>query len=286
MEELVLTRLELESLVATLARELARQPSTSQGRAAPSGVGPRPATSASSSLDPAVVRSRPELSRLARLIDHSLLKPDATRGQVERLAEEAVQFAFAAASVNPYWTPLVAERLRGSPVRVATVVGFPFGATLPSVKRAEAEAALLAGAQEIDMVMNIGALRSGELAAVQSDMGGVAEICHAAGARLKVILETAYLTDEQKITACRLAEQAGADDVKTSTGFGPAGATVADVRLMRGAVSPSVGVKAAGGIRTLHDALAMLQAGATRLGTSASVAILAEAAQWLASSAG
>lgn len=168
--------------------------------------------------------------------------------------------------------------MRGSPVKVATVVGFPFGATLTVAKRAEAEAAILAGAQEIDMVMNIGAMKSGELERVESDIRGVVEVCREGGAIVKVILENAYLTEEEKLAACRIAEKVGADFVKTSTGFGPSGATEADVRLMRQTVGPTVGVKAAGGIRTLADALRMLEAGANRLGTSASVAIWQEAA--------
>jgi deoxyribose-phosphate aldolase len=287
MQELILTRPELETIVATIALQLSRRGAAAQLDGVPAHDSeactsetcphhPSPAPVDACSLHPT-----PDLCRLARLMDHTLLKPDAARRQVERLAEEALQFSFAAACVNPFWTPLVADRLRGSSVLVATVVGFPLGATFTSAKRAEAEAAIVAGAQEIDMVMNVGALCSGDLTCVQNDIRGVVEVCHAMGARLKVILENAYLTDQQKISACRLAEEAGADYVKTSTGFGPSGAKAADVRLMRDAVGSTTGVKAAGGIRTLSDALAMLQAGATRLGTSASVAILAEAAHWL-----
>jgi deoxyribose-phosphate aldolase len=183
--------------------------------------------------------------------------------------------------VNPAWVPLVAERLRGSGVKIAAVAGFPLGATLTSAKRAEAEAAILGGAHEIDMVMNVGAMKSGDLARVESDIRGVVETCHAGGAALKVILENAYLTDDEKVAACQAAQRAGADFVKTSTGFGPSGAKEEDVRLMRRTVGPAMGVKAAGGIRNLADAMRMLQAGATRLGTSASVAILEEAVQSL-----
>ncbi len=287
MQELILTRSELETIVSTLALEMSNRGPAARPASLPSRdlevcdseTCPRRASPAT--VEPGSIHLTPELRRLARLMDHTLLKPDATREQVERLAQEALQFSFAAACVNPYWTPLVAERLRGSSVLVASVVGFPFGATFTCAKRAEAEAAIVVGAQEIDMVMNVGAMRSGDLICAQADIRGVVEVCHAMGARVKVILENAYLTDEQKITACRLAEHAGADYVKTSTGFGSSGAKVADVRLMRKAVSAKTGVKAAGGIRSLPDALAMLQAGATRLGTSASVAILAEAAQWL-----
>jgi deoxyribose-phosphate aldolase len=284
MEELVLTRSELESLIGAIAHQLARRESNSVKPAQDDLV----MDGAPPTLDPRTSDLAPELHGLARLMDHTLLKADATPKQVERLAEEALQFSFAAACVNPFWTSLLAARLRGSIVRVGTVVGFPLGATFTATKRAEAETAIIAGAQEIDMVMNVGAMRSGELALVQNDMRGVIEVCHALGAGVKVILETAYLTDEQKVTACRLAEESGADYVKTSSGFGPGGATVDDVRLMRSAVGPKVGVKAAGGIRTLDDALALLRAGASRLGTSASVAILSEAAQCLtpAASAG
>jgi deoxyribose-phosphate aldolase len=215
---------------------------------------------------------------LASLIDHTLLRPEATRAQVEALSEEALEAGFAAVCVNPAWAPVAAQRLRGSGVRVATVVGFPFGATSTLAKRAEAEAAILEGAQEVDMVMNVGAMRSGDPERVEYDIRGVVELCHAARVTLKVILENAYLTDAEKVAACEIAKRAGADFVKTSTGFGPHGATQADVLLMRQAVGPAMGIKAAGGIRTLSDALCMLQAGATRLGTSASLLILAEAA--------
>lgn len=223
----------------------------------------------------------PELQKLARVIDHTLLRPDATQFQVERLCREARQFGFAVACVNPAWVPLAARMLRGSDVRVGTVAGFPLGASSTMQKRAEAWTAICAGAQEIDMVMNIGAMKSGNFDRVESDIRGVAEVCREGGATLKVILENAYLTDDEKAAACRIAERAGANFVKTSTGFGPSGATPADVKLMRQTVSPAVGVKAAGGIRTLTDALRMLEAGANRLGTSAGVAILHEAANLL-----
>lgn len=216
------------------------------------------------------------LRRLAGLIDHTLLRPDATRPEILTFCGEALDHAFAAVCVNPAWVPLVARELSCSEVRVATVVGFPMGATFASSKRAEAEAALRAGAQEIDMVMNVGALRSGDFECVESDIRGVVEVCHGVGAVVKVILENAFLTDAEKVRACRIAERAGADFVKTSTGFGPSGATEGDVRLMRASVGPTVGVKAAGGIRTLAVALGMLKAGANRLGTSAGVAILGE----------
>lgn len=216
---------------------------------------------------------------LARLFDHTLLRPEASRGEIEQLCREALSHSFGAVFLNPWWVSMAAGQLRGSGVSVGTVIGFPFGATLTSAKRAEAEAAIQLGAQELDMVMNIGALRSGQLKLVQNDIAGVAEISHASGCILKVILENAYLSDAEKVTACRIAQQAGADYVKTSTGFGPSGAREADVRLMRETVGPEMGVKAAGGIRTLPDALRMLAAGANRLGSSASVSILAEASR-------
>jgi deoxyribose-phosphate aldolase len=223
--------------------------------------------------------TRRDLANLVAAIDHTLLRPEATRAEVERVCDEALDAGFAAVCVNPAWVSAAAGKLRGSPVRVATVAGFPFGATFTGAKRAEAEASLLAGAQEVDMVMNVGAMRSGDLDRVEYDICGVVELCHAGGAAVKVILENAYLSDPQKVAACEIAKRAGADFVKTSTGFGPHGATEADVRLMRQTVGPRMGVKAAGGIRTLSDALRMLRAGATRLGSSASLSILAEAAR-------
>lgn len=235
-----------------------------------------------SASSPAAPRGGPnpcDARQLAALFEHTLLRPEATRDRVERVCEEARRLGCYAACVNPSWVPLAVEILRESPAKVVTVVGFPLGATFTSVKRAEAGAAIRAGAHEIDMVMNIGALKSGDLERVKSDIRGVAEICHAAGALLKVILENAYLTHEEKVMACQVAQRAGADFVKTSTGFGPSGATEADVRLMRQAVGPKMGVKAAGGIRTLDDARRLLQAGATRLGSSSTVAILDEAAR-------
>ena len=215
---------------------------------------------------------------IASLIDHTILKPEATRADVTKVCREARQYQFASVCVNPYWVPLVRAELHGSPVKVCTVVGFPLGATSTEAKVAETLSALRAGAQEIDMVINVGALRSGEHEAVKLDIQEVVKVAHAAGAIVKVILETALLDDNQKAVACTLCKLAGADFVKTSTGFGPSGATEADVRLMRETVGPAMGVKAAGGIRTLGDALRMLQAGATRLGASSSLSILAEAA--------
>ena len=221
----------------------------------------------------------PDLHALARIMDHTMLRPQATREEVERFCREAISLGVGAVAVHPVWVPAAARMLRGSGTKVGSVVGFPFGATLTSAKRAEALACIRAGAEELDMVMNIGAMRTGNLEGVLSDIQGVVDIAHDSGCILKVILENAYLSNEQKVAACRIAKQAGADYVKTSTGFGPSGSTEADVRLMRKTVGTSMGVKAAGGIRSLGDAVKMLEAGADRLGTSASAAILAEAAR-------
>lgn len=215
--------------------------------------------------------------KLARMLDHTLLRPEATRAQIEQFLQDALAWNVITACVSPTWLPLAVETLRGSSVKPATVVGFPFGFTLSSVKRAEAVAEIRAGAQELDMVLNIGALKSGDHTRVENDIRGVVEICHAHGVTIKVIFENAYLNDEEKVSACRLAQQAGADFVKTSTGLAASGATEADVQLMRAAVGPTMGVKAAGGIRTLADAQRMIAAGANRLGTSAAVAILRQA---------
>ena len=211
---------------------------------------------------------------IAALIDHTLLKPEATRTDVVKLCREARQYNFASVCINPYWVPLVRTELQGSPVKVCTVIGFPLGATSTEAKVAESLAALRAGAQELDMVINVGALRSGDHEAVKLDIQQVVKVAHEAGAIVKVILETALLDDNQKAVASTLSKLAGADFVKTSTGFGPSGATAHDVALMRSVVGPSMGVKASGGIRTLSDLQAMTAAGATRVGASASVKIV------------
>jgi len=216
--------------------------------------------------------------RIARLIDHTLLKPEATSAEIEELCKQAVKYQFASVCVNPFWVPRAAALLAGSPVKVCTVVGFPLGATTTEAKRCETMSALRCGAQEIDMVINIGALRSGDHAAVKNDIAAVVEVARAAGALVKVILETALLDNQQKTTACELAKAAGADFVKTSTGFSKHGATVDDVALMRRAVGDAMGVKAAGGIRSLEDVKNMAAAGATRIGASASVKIMEAAA--------
>lgn len=213
-------------------------------------------------------------SQLAALIDHTLLKPEATAAQIEQLCAEAVRYGFAAVCVNPAYVKLAVRLLRRSPIAVCTVAGFPLGATLPEVKAYEAARALELGAREIDMVLNIGALRSGDEATVARDIRAVVKAVRAGGGILKVILETPLLTDDQKRAACRIAKKCGADFVKTATGFAGGGATVADVALMRETVGPKMGVKAAGGIRSLADAQALVAAGANRLGTSAGVAIM------------
>jgi deoxyribose-phosphate aldolase len=214
---------------------------------------------------------------IARLIDHTLLKPDATREEIRKICVEALKFGFASVCVNPWNVSQVAELLRGSEVRVCTVVGFPLGATLPQVKQFEAEEAIKLGAQEIDMVINIGALKSGLAEAVEADIRGVAEASHRGGAICKVILETSLLTAEEKVRGSLAAKNAGADFVKTSTGFSTGGATAEDVRLMRAVVGDGLGVKASGGVRSLEDVQKMVEAGATRIGASASVKILEQA---------
>ena len=215
-------------------------------------------------------------AKMARKIDHTLLKAQATEDQFHQLCAEARQFSFATVCINPAWVPLCVELLRGSPVKVCTVVGFPLGATLPDVKAFESQRCVALGAAEVDMVINIGALKSQQDDVVQADIVAVVNAAHALGASVKVIIEAAYLTDEEKVKACALSKAAGADYVKTSTGFGPSGATIEDVALMRQVVGPELGVKAAGGIKTAADAWAMIAAGASRIGTSAGVKIIAE----------
>lgn len=215
---------------------------------------------------------------LARMIDHTLLKPDATADQISRLCAEARENHFATVCINPNWVSLCARLLQGSGVKVCTVVGFPLGATLPEVKAFESERAIACGASEIDMVQNIGALKSRDYKSVAADVEAVVRAAHTRQATVKVIIEAALLTDEEKVESCAIAQAAGADYVKTSTGFGPGGATAADVALMRKVVGPSIGVKAAGGIRTAQDAQEMIAAGATRLGASAGVKIVGEKA--------
>ena len=211
---------------------------------------------------------------VAAYIDHTLLKSDATRAEIEKLCNEAATFHFATVCVNPTWVRTCASLLAGSGVGVCTVVGFPLGATTADVKAYETRRAIFDGAREIDMVINIGALKSGDVRLVEQDIEAVTSVCRQGGAVSKVIIEAALLTDEEKVTACTLAKAAAADYVKTSTGFGPGGATVADVALMRRVVGPDMGVKAAGGVRDLEGLQAMVAAGATRVGASAGVKIV------------
>ncbi len=218
---------------------------------------------------------------LAAVLDHTLLRPDATRAQVLQLCEEAAVHQFACAMVNPAWVATAVHALAGTGVPVGVVIGFPLGATLPSSKRDETVRVLKLGAHDIDMVLNIGLLKSADPAdfeAVKQDIRGVVDLAHASGAIVKVILETCLLTFEEKLRAAELALAAGADFLKTSTGFSTGGATTDDIALLRGAAGIHAGVKASGGIRSLADASAMLYAGASRIGASASVRILAELA--------
>lgn len=221
--------------------------------------------------------STPE--RLAAVLDHTLLRPDATRSQVLHLCQEAMTYRFACAMVNPAWVSTAAQAMAGTGVRVGVVIGFPLGASLSSSKRDETVRVLKLGAQDVDMVLNIGLLKSGkpeDFEAVRQDIRGVVDLAHGSGAIVKVILETCLLTFEEKLRAAELALSAGADFLKTSTGFSSGGATTDDIALLRGAAGDHAGVKASGGIRSLADASAMLHAGASRIGASASVKILAE----------
>jgi deoxyribose-phosphate aldolase len=218
--------------------------------------------------------------KVAKLIDHTLLKPEATAEDIEKLCAEAVQYGFYSVCVNAVWVPKVKALVRGTPVKVCAVVGFPLGAQAPEIKLLETRRALREGAQEIDMVINIGALKGKDDRLVARDIRGVVEACDEARALSKVILETALLTDEEKVRGCQLSMKAGADYVKTSTGFSKGGATVEDIRLMARTVAPrKLGVKASGGVRTYADLLKMVEAGATRVGSSNSVNILQEATQ-------
>lgn len=209
---------------------------------------------------------------LAKTIDHTLLKAVGTAPEIRELCAEARAFGFASVCVNPVWVPLCAQELAGSDVLVCTVIGFPLGANSPEIKAAEARLAVAQGADEVDMVLPLGAVKSGDWKAVEEDIQAVVRV--AGNALVKVILETCYLTDEEKIKACEAAGRAGARFVKTSTGFGPGGATVEDIRLLRRTVGDKLQVKASGGVRTCQDALAMLEAGADRIGASSSIAIV------------
>lgn len=210
---------------------------------------------------------------LAKYIDHTLLKPEADQAAILKLCAEAREHQFASVCVNPTWVRLCAEQLSGSDVLVCTVIGFPLGASSSATKAFEAKDAIENGAQEIDMVINIGAIKSGDWDLVQSDIAAVVEASHPK-AIVKVILETGALTEEEKVRACQVSKEAGADFVKTSTGFGPGGATVEDIALMRKTVGPELGVKASGGVRDYAAVKSMIEAGATRIGASAGIAIV------------
>jgi deoxyribose-phosphate aldolase len=214
---------------------------------------------------------------VASMIDHTLLKPDASRRDIEELCREAAQFGFATVCVNPTWVAFAASRLATSRVAVCSVVGFPLGATTADVKGYETRRAIFDGAREVDMVINVGALKSGDLRTVERDIEAVTAPCRDCQVLSKVIIEAALLTDDEKVAACTVAKAAGADYVKTSTGFGPGGATAADVALMRRVVGAEMGVKAAGGVRDLEGLKAMVAAGATRVGASAGVKIVQQA---------
>jgi deoxyribose-phosphate aldolase len=220
---------------------------------------------------------KPVGAEIASWIDHTLLKPEATAGQVQKLCQEAIQHHFAAVCVNPAYVPLARGLLMDSGIGICAVIAFPLGANLPEEKVYEAQRVIEGGAGEVDMVVNIGALKSAAYGLVLNDILFVVQESHARHARVKVIIEAALLTRREKILACLFAQAADADFVKTSTGFGPSGATMEDVDLMRRVVGPGTGVKAAGGIRSLKDALGMITAGANRIGTSAGVSILNEA---------
>jgi deoxyribose-phosphate aldolase len=212
-------------------------------------------------------------TELAAMIDHTLLKADAVAPQIKELCQQACDYGFASVCVNPFWVPLAHQLLVATPVKICTVIGFPLGAINTASKAFEASAAIDAGASEVDMVLNVGALKSGEHGQVSADIAKVVQAARGM-AIVKVILETCYLSDAEKVAACEIAKAAGADFVKTSTGFGPGGATVADITLMRRIVGPEMGVKASGGIRDYETAIAMARAGATRIGASASIAIV------------
>lgn len=211
---------------------------------------------------------------IAAYIDHTLLKPEASREQILQVAAEAREYGFASVCVNPVWVTTVAEALAGSPAKTCTVIGFALGATTTATKAFEATNAVDNGADEVDMVIDIAAARAGERERLVTDIRAVAEVAHAKGAILKVIIETSLLDDAAKVLACEAAVEAGADFVKTSTGFNGGGATVADVALMRATVGPDIGVKASGGVRSYEDAAALIEAGATRIGASSGIAIV------------
>lgn len=268
-----MTDAELDLLVAQIGDEFVAR----LGR--PAAVAPAPASSGYDAPGGAVATGTGASdARLAAMIDHTLLRADATKDEILQVCAEARTHGFASVCVNSSWVPLVARELRGTSVKTCTVIGFPLGAMATASKVFEAEEAIRSGATEVDMVLAVGLLRAGDELAVEKDIRAVAEACHRGGAILKVILETALLNDAQKVAGCRRAVAAGADFVKTSTGFSKGGATANDIALMRRTVGPGIGVKASGGIRGLADARAMIEAGASRIGASASVRIVQESA--------
>ena len=275
-----MTRDELQRLIDVIVQELASVNTRPAGRCACHGVhGECCPDRLRGVIDAGATRVGVHAiggapSAIASMIDHTLLKPDATRKDIDELCREAAQFSFATVCVNPVWVARASGQLAGASVRVCSVVGFPLGATTSDVKGYETRRAIFDGAREIDMVINVGALKSGDLATVERDIEAVTTPCRDCGVVSKVIIEAALLTDEEKVTACTLAKAAGADFVKTSTGFGPGGATVADVALMRRVVGDDMGVKAAGGVRDLEGLKAMVDAGASRVGASAGVKIV------------
>lgn len=214
--------------------------------------------------------------KIAKYLDHTLLKPEATKADITKVAKEAIEYDFASVMVNPYWVAIVHDLLKGTKIKTATVIGFPLGANTTAIKVAEAEQAIKDGAEEIDMVINIGELKAGNLAAVEQDIAAVVAVGHKHDDIVKVIIETALLTDEEKVTVSRIIMAAKADFVKTSTGFSTSGANVNDVKLLKETVGNTIQVKASGGIHSKAEAQAMIDAGASRLGTSASIAIVSK----------
>jgi deoxyribose-phosphate aldolase len=270
----VLAKLRESSGSASAGGSNAAPAQPAQGASARAGTAaatPPAAVRESSTAPPELPGLRP--AEVARYIDHTLLKPEATREQVDKLCEEAAEYGFYSVCVNTTWTAYCARKLRGKGVKVCTVVGFPLGAMDSRAKSFETRSALENGADEIDMVMNVGAMKSGDLKTVEEDIRWVLRACRQ-NTILKVIIENALLTDEEKVLACQIAKRAGAHYVKTSTGFASSGATVEDIALMRRTVGLEMGVKAAGGVRSYEDAVAMIQAGASRIGASSSVAIV------------
>lgn len=281
----VVCQMELDQLIEKVTDELMKEFKNTRdaapaGSSAEADVGiPQASHVLQVSRAPQAPQATCSSQELACFIDHTLLKPDATHEQIVKLCEEAKEYGFASVCVNPTNVSLASNLLRGTPVKVCTVVGFPLGANTSVTKAIETRDAIVNGASEVDMVINVGALKSGDHNQVMTDIEAVVDAAHGK-ALVKVILETALLTDEEKVKGCLLAKLAGADFVKTSTGFGPAGAAAEDIRLMRKAVGPEMGVKASGGIRDYESMLQMIQAGATRIGASAGVKIIKQAKEF------